>query len=328
VKTIAFLFVLMLAIPGLASESAGFALMLHGGAGNFHAEDLPEEVRQEYGKRMHAALDAGRTVLEADGSSVAAVCAVIEMLEDDPWFNAGRGAVLNEEGEVELDAAIMAGDRRAAGAVAAVRRVRHPIALARAIMEEGVVVMLVGQGAERRAERYGLELVDPEFFITDGQRRYWKAGRSLEGASDGALLPSMLLHTVGCVALDKKGTLAAGTSTGGRPGKLVGRIGDSPIIGVGTYAENGMCAVSATGDGEYFIRSSAARRVCENIGSGKSLQQAADAALADVRELGGTGGLIVLGPRGERVASFTTTGMFRAWIGEDGRAHCAFGKDP
>lgn len=286
-----------------------WSLAIHGGAGVLERYSLTPEKDAAYRVALQAALDAGKAVLAAGGSSLDAVTAVITRLENDPRFNAGKGAVYTWDGTHELDASIMDGRTRAAGAVAGVTTVRHPILLARKVMEDSEHVMLAGKGAEQFAKEKGLELVPNSWFDTPERL---EALRKVKTGKVSALDVDIKFGTVGAVALDTHGNLAAGTSTGGMTGKRWGRVGDAPIIGAGTYAENGACAVSATGWGEYFIRVGVARTICARISmKGESAQAAADATLADVKNLGGDGGVIVIGANGDAVFGIEASGMYR-----------------
>jgi beta-aspartyl-peptidase (threonine type) len=291
-----------------------------------------------YRASLTQATEAGAKVLDQGGSSLDAVEAAIQILEDDPLFNAGRGAVFTAEGKNELDSAIMDGATLKAGAVAGVTRTRHPISLARAVMEKSPHVMLIGAGADAFAAQAGLEQVDPSFFFTE--RRWQSLIKQLKkeglpiparpaGAPAAAPVPVAEIDspgahkfgTVGVVALDKNGNIAAGTSTGGTQAKRWGRVGDSPIIGAGTYASNQSCAVSATGTGEYFIRLGVAREVCNLVFfKGLSLQQAADQVIhKELEALHGDGGIIAITPDGQLAWSFNTPGMYRAKLVEGGK---------
>lgn len=270
---------------------------------------MSAEREAAYREALQAALDAGTKVLRDGGAALDAVTAVITRLEDDPKFNAGRGAVFTWDGSHELDASIMDGRTRAAGAVAGVTTVRHPILLAREVMENSPHVMLAGEGAEQFAQENGLELVPNDWFSTDARR---EALERLKAENLSALDVDIKFGTVGAVALDSQGNVAAGTSTGGMTGKRWGRIGDAPIIGAGTYADNRACAVSATGWGEYFIRVGVAHEICARMRlQGTAPQQAADAVMQEVKDLGGDGGVILVTPAGEAVFSFNTGGMYR-----------------
>ena len=282
-------------------------LVIHGGAGAMRPDhgDADHEERARQG--LHDALGAGSAILDKGGSAVDAVEAAVRVLEDDPCFNAGRGSTLNAEGLVELDAAIMDGRQRRAGAVAGLRTTRAPITLARRLMERGPHVFLSYEGADRMAREVGLEQVDNSWFVTSERRR--QLGELL---AKGGFDADVKYGTVGAVAVDSSGHVAAATSTGGLTAKQWGRIGDSPLIGAGTYADDRACAVSATGSGEYFIRAVAGHQLAERVRlGGQSLQQAVDGTLEDIRQLGGKGGLIAVGPDGEAAWGFTTRAMYR-----------------
>ena len=284
------------------------ALLLHGGAGGMTRATLSADQQAAYRAALRTALSAGHAVLRDGGRALDAVTAAVVVMERDPLFNAGCGAVRTSANTVEMDAALMDGRTRRAGAVTGVRRVPHPIRLARAVMDSSRHVMLAGQGAEAFAREQGLEGPLPDDCPGHGRS---------SGDGVGRLVPAP--GTVGAVALDADGTLAAGTSTGGLSGKRVGRVGDSPIIGAGTYASNQSVAVSATGQGEYFIRSVAAHGVAARVRfGGASISAAAQAAVREAETLGGTGGVIVLGPDGTMAMPFTTSGMFRAFVGPAG----------
>jgi beta-aspartyl-peptidase (threonine type) len=314
-----------------------WALVLHGGAGVIERATMDPKMEAAYRASIKHAVDAAAKVLDSSGSSVDAVEAAIQILEDDPLFNAGRGAVFTADGKNELDAAIMDGATLKAGAVAGVTRTRHPISLARAVMEKSPHVMLIGAGADAFAAEKGLEQVDPGFFFTERRwqslvRQLKKEGRPIPPRPTGAppepvssLAPTESddahkYGTVGVVALDHNGNIAAGTSTGGTQAKRWGRVGDSPIIGAGTYASNHSCAVSATGTGEYFIRLTVAREVCALVEyKGMPLQAAADQVIhKELQALNGDGGLIAITPDGQLAWSFNTPGMFRARMREGG----------
>jgi L-asparaginase / beta-aspartyl-peptidase len=310
-----------------------WALAIHGGAGVIQRSSMTRETEAAYRAALSAALESGAKLLRDGGTSLDAVEAAIRLMEDDPFFNAGRGAVFTSAGRNELDASIMDGATLNAGAVAAVTRTRHPITLARTVMQKSPHVMLTGEGADAFAEQQGLELVDPSFFFTE--RRWQELEKTLKERGDpippqpartpkpqGAIAPFPPDHefgTVGVVALDSHGNIAAGTSTGGTTGKRWGRIGDSPIIGAGTYASNQSCAVSGTGAGEYFIRLTVARDICALVQyKNHSVKQAADEVIRKrLTELKGTGGVIVISPKGEIAWSFNTSGMYRAQTSAD-----------
>lgn len=301
-----------------------WTIVIHGGAGEMVPGKTSPEREAALRAGLNAALDAGTGVLNADGSALDAVEAAIKILEDDPVFNAGRGAVFTWEGRNELDAAVMDGRTRAAGAVAGVTRTRHPVSLARAVMERSPHVFLGGEGADLFSVEQGLIQVDPSWFATPERLR------QLERMKADKLSwydVDMKFGTVGAVAIDSAGNVAAATSTGGRTGKRWGRIGDAPVIGAGTYADNRACAVSATGAGEYFIRVGAAHEICARIRmKGETPKQAADAVMAEIGELGGTGGVIVTGPGGTADWSFNTAGMSRGTASSTGERKVALYK--
>ncbi len=302
-----------------------WSIAIHGGAGVLERYSLTPEKDLAYRAALQAALDAGKAVLAGGGASLDAVTAVITRLEEDPLFNAGKGAVYTWDGPHVLDAAIMDGRTRAGGAVAGVTTVRHPILLARKVMEDSPHVMLAGKGAEEFAREKGLELVPNSWFDTPER---FEALKKVRTGKVTALDVDIKFGTVGAVALDTHGNLAAGTSTGGMTGKRWNRIGDAPIIGAGTYAENGACAVSATGWGEYFIRVGVARTICARMSmKGESAQQAADATLGDVAKLGGDGGVIVVGANGDAVFGIEASGMYRGRATSAGVNEVAIYKD-
>jgi beta-aspartyl-peptidase (threonine type) len=296
-----------------------YAIAIHGGAGPVPRAQLSPEREQAYRSGLAAALDAGFTVLERGGGSLDAVGTAVRILEDDALFNAGRGAALTRDGAAELDAAIMDGRQMRAGAVASVRHVRNPIELARRVMEKSRHVLLVGTGAEEFALEENFTLVPNHYFRTAERLEQLESEQRGERVSD--LVPPAPHGTVGAVARDADGNLAAGTSTGGMTNKRPGRVGDSPIVGAGTYAKNGVCAVSGTGHGEYFIRAVAAHHVCAAVEyRGLTLQQAVHEMLHGVlRGLGGDGGLIAVDRDGRLVMEFTSEGMFRGARDSSGR---------
>ena len=325
-----------------------WSIVVHGGAGVIERSALGPKGDADYRTSMTAATQAGAKVLDRGGSALDAVEAVLNILEDDPLFNAGRGAVFTSEGKNELDASIMDGSNLKAGAVAGVTRTRHPISLARAVMEKSPYVMMVGPGADAFGGRVGLEQVDPSFFFTESR---WQSlvkqltkerkpipPRPAGAPPAGAPVPVASYDegsdprshgTTGVVALDRQGNIAAGTSTGGLQGKMPGRVGDSPIIGAGTYASNQSCAVSATGTGEYFIRLGVAREICNLVAfKGMKLQQAADQVIhGELEALHGDGGVIAITPDGQTAFSFNTPGMFRARLEEGGKLEVHIYKD-
>jgi beta-aspartyl-peptidase (threonine type) len=291
-------------------------LVIHGGCGAMRPDTVPAEQEEQARAGLNAALDAGEAVLAAGGSALDAVEAAARVLEEDPCFNAGRGSVLSANGTVELDAAIMDGSNRRAGAVAGMRTTRAPIKAARAAMEHSPHVLLTYAGADEFARMHELEQVENDWFVTP-QRR---AQLDKVMAAGGKFDTDIKFGTIGAVACDANGHVAAATSTGGLTAKRWGRIGDSPLIGAGTYADDRAAAVSATGLGEAFIRAVAAHELCARVRiGGEGLQAALDAVLADVGALDGTGGLIAVGPSGEAAWGFTTPGMYRAMAGPEGR---------
>lgn len=310
-----------------AQAQPRWAIVVHGGAGVIERKSLSPEQEAAYRAAITRAIRAGTRVLSEGGAALDAVEATIRLMEDDPLFNAGRGAVFTADGRNELDAAIMDGRTLGAGAVAGVTRTRHPISLARRVMEKSPHVMLIATGADTFSAEQGLEQVEPGWFYTE---RRWN---SLEGflKEKGWPIPpkpagipkesaASLAHdegkkgTVGVVALDIRGDVAAGTSTGGTTGKRWGRVGDSPIIGAGTYASNTSCAVSATGTGEYFIRLGIAREICSLVEHKRMrLQAAADEVIQKrLTAAGGDGGIVAIAPDGQMAWSFNTSGMYRA----------------
>ena len=297
-------------------QKIGFAI--HGGAGTIDRSKMTPERERDYRAGLERAVVAGYEILKSGGASLDAVETAIRLLEDDPLFNAGKGAVFTSGGTNELDASIMNGKTLAAGAVAGVKRIKSPINLARMVMEKSPHVMIAGEGAEAFAKEVGVELVDPKYFFT--QER-WEALEKVKAEKKEAPLSDKDRHgTVGAVALDQAGNLAAGTSTGGMTNKRVGRIGDAPVIGAGTYASNRTCAVSATGDGEYFIRVGVARDVSSAMEYRNArVADAAQRAIDKVGELGGTGGLIAIDKDGNIAMPFNTSGMYRAHIGPNSK---------
>ena len=291
-------------------DAERWTLMIHGGAGILRPDTLTPEQSAGARAALSRALDAGAAILQAGGDAVDAVEAAVCVLEDDPHFNAGRGAVLGFDGQVSLDAAIMDGRDRRAGSVAGVASVRHPVSLARAVMTDSQHVMLSGKGAEDFAHEQGVEPADDDWLILP-ERRAQLA--ELRAKPAGWFDAEMKYGTVGAVACDAQGHLAAATSTGGVTGKRWGRVGDTPLIGAGTYADDRACAVSATGAGEFFIRAAAGHEIAARIRMlGEDVAAAAAAVIADVNALGGTGGVIVVTPAGEAVWRFSTPGMYRA----------------
>jgi beta-aspartyl-peptidase (threonine type) len=290
-------------------------LVVHGGAGSMRPGRLHPEQEQCARDGLEAALVAGSAILERGKSALDAVEASVRVLEEDICFNAGRGSALTAQGHVELDAAIMEGTSRRAGSVAGLRTTRAPISLARRLLEQGPHVFLSGKGADQFALEHGLEQVDNRWFEMPERRRQLE-----ELLASGGFDDEVKYGTVGAVAVDVDGHLAVATSTGGLTAKRWGRVGDSPLVGAGTYADDRSAAVSATGSGEYFIRAVAAHQLAERVRlGGESLQQALDAVLADVEALGGKGGMIAVAPNGEAAWGFTTPAMYRAMADPAGR---------
>ncbi|GEQ96555.1 isoaspartyl peptidase/L-asparaginase [Iodidimonas gelatinilytica] len=307
------------ALPQAASaQDHIYSLVIHGGAGTITRDSMTDETEDAYRVALSDALMKGRAVLESGGTALDAVTASIMVMEDSDLFNAGKGAVFTHDGRNELDAAIMDGRTLNAGAITGVTRVRNPITLARAVMEQSRHVMLAREGAEAFARDHDITLVSPTYFYTE--RRYQQLLAVQKKDKEALLLLNTPgdheFGTVGAVALDKDGNIAAGTSTGGLTNKMWGRIGDSPIIGAGTYANNKSCGVSATGTGEYFIRATVAREICALMEyKSYSVQQAADQVIhQNLTRLGGDGGVIALAHDGAIAYSFNTEGMYRGQL--------------
>ncbi len=292
-----------------------FVIAIHGGAGTLSRAETSAGQERDYLQGLESALEAGYAVLERGGGSLDAVTAAVVSLEDNPLFNAGRGAVLTRDGVAELDASVMDGRTLAAGAVTGIKHVRNPVRLARLVMERSPHVMLFGAGAEEFARAQGIELVSNEYFRTPVREK--QLHRLLQGAAERE--NDLVAHgrgdhmgTVGAVALDAHGNVAAATSTGGMTGKRWGRVGDSPIIGAGTYASNAGCAVSATGHGEFFIRAVVAHDICARMQYAKSsLAEAVRGTLSRMQALGGNGGVVAVAPNGDVAMEFNSEGMFR-----------------
>ena len=318
---------LLLATP-LSAQDVPTALVIHGGAGTMSRAALTPEREAAIRADLNRALDAGHGVLTLGGSALDAVTAAIVVLEDSPHFNAGKGAVFNAEGVNELDASIMDGATLAAGSVAGVHRVKNPVRLARAVMERSPHVMLIGDGAEQFGASVGIEFVKPDYFRTEERWQQLQDAKARESAQ-AALPADGYFGTVGAIALDREGRLAAATSTGGMTNKRWGRVGDAPIIGAGTWAD-GQCAVSATGWGEFFIRLNVAHDICARFAyRNQSLDRAAgDVVMKRVPELGGDGGVIAMDGQGRIEMPFNTSGMYRGWINTDGSRGTAIFAEP
>jgi beta-aspartyl-peptidase (threonine type) len=298
-------------------------LVVHGGAGSERIAHGGAEHETDARAGLSQALDAGAAILSKGGGALDAVEATARLLEENPCFNAGRGSVLTEHGEVELDAAIMDGRGRRAGAVAGIKTTRAPISLARRLLQHGPHVFLAGEAADHFAEAAGLEQVDNSFFILPERQHQLE-----EALAAGHLADPIKYGTIGAVAVDLSGNVAAATSTGGITAKRWGRVGDSPLIGAGTYADDRAAAVSATGSGEYFIRAVAAHQLAERVRlRGESLQQALDAVLEDITSLGGRGGLIAVAPNGDAAWGFTTPAMYRGMADANGRTVAIYSEE-
>ncbi len=317
---ISYLLVIAFLISGkvAAQDRPDWVIVIHGGAGNINRENLSAEREAEYRAALTEALNIGSAILEEGGHSGDAVEYTIRYLEDHPLFNAGKGAVFTADTTVELDASFMDGRTRSAGAVAGVTTIKHPISAARRVMDSSAHVMLAGRGAEEFAEMQGLQLVENDYFHTEARlQSLYRQQAELSTAPvppDSAPLIKKF-GTVGCVAMDREGNLSAGTSTGGMSNKRFGRIGDAPIIGAGTFADNATCAVSCTGHGEYFIRWVVAYDVSAMMAYGElSLQEAADRVIMQkLVEVGGSGGLIAVDAKGEVALPFNSDGMYRGY---------------
>jgi L-asparaginase / beta-aspartyl-peptidase len=298
-------------------------IVIHGGAGTIKRENLTPEKEQAYHEALQQALDSGYAVLENNGTSIEAVIAAIKVMEDSPLFNAGKGAVLTNEGKNELDASIMDGSNLMAGAVAGVTTIKNPITAAHAVMTKSKHVMMVGKGAEKFAEEQGLEIVDPAYFfdsiryeqLLKIQEKEKVVNTNISDDPKDSVVKEEKFGTVGAVALDRYGNIAAGTSTGGMSNKRYGRVGDSPIIGAGTYAKNHTCGISATGWGEFFIRLSVAHDISSLMEyAGLPLEEAADVVIMKkLPALGGDGGVIGLDRKGNIIMTFNTSGMYRGY---------------
>lgn len=349
-KLLALVALALMSTAAHAEDAPKWSIAIHGGAGTLDPAQMTPERRAEYEAALQKALDAGAKVLAEGGSAMDAVKAAIMPMEDSPLFNAGKGAVFTWDGTNELDASIMDGRDRSAGAVAGVKTVKNPILLADTVRTDSEHVFLIGAGAEAFAVEKGFAVTPPEYFATEARRR---ALERMKADKLSALDVDHKFGTVGAVALDQNGNLAAGTSTGGMTGKRWGRVGDAPLIGAGTYADNRSCAVSATGWGEYFIRVGVAHEICARlrVGGGspvvtpvpetgltgelrdmaagdtetslsiwqtRQAQRVADAVMAEVAELGGDGGVILVTPEGHAIFSFNTTGMYRGRANSEG----------
>jgi beta-aspartyl-peptidase (threonine type) len=299
-------------------------LVIHGGAGTIKRENMTPEKEKAYHAALSQALDSGYSVLERGGKSLEAVIAAIKVMENSPLFNAGKGAVFNSEGKNELDASIMDGSNLMAGAVAGVTTIKNPITAAYAVMTQSEHVMMIGDGAEKFAREQNLETVDPSYFFDSLRYKQWIKVKEADTDRAAHLIDPYIkdkkFGTVGAVALDQYGNIAAGTSTGGMTNKKYGRVGDAPIIGAGTYADNASCSVSATGWGEFFIRLAVAHDISSLVKyTNLSLDQAADSVvMKKVPKLGGDGGIVALDRQGNISMTFNTSGMYRGYIKKKG----------
>jgi beta-aspartyl-peptidase (threonine type) len=307
-----------------ANSEIGFALAIHGGAGTLRRDDMTPEREALYRTGLERALIAGREILADGGGALDTVTHAVCALENEPLFNAGRGAVFTRAGTQEMDAAVMDGRDRRAGAVAGIFGPRNPVLAARAVMERSPHVLLIGDGAMAFCHEAGLAFADAEYFFTEAR---WQAlAETLAQEQAGRIdRDEARRHgTVGAVARDRAGNLAAATSTGGMTGKLPGRVGDSPIVGAGTYADNATCAVSATGHGEFFIRYAIAHEIAARIAHARQrLGEAAEAVVAELGRLGGSGGLVAVGSDGSLALPFNCAGMYRGYVKEDGIVYTA-----
>jgi beta-aspartyl-peptidase (threonine type) len=312
------------------TPEVGFALAVHGGAGTIPRDERSASRTGSYHEGLRRALVAGRDTLAAGGGALDAVTEAVIVLEDDPLFNAGRGSVFTAGGTQEMDASVMDGGNRRAGAVAGIFGPRNPILAARAVMERSSHVLLVGQGALAFCREHGIAFAEPSYFFSEA--RWWELqdalqrhGRGLANIADERPRSG----TVGAVARDRDGNLAAATSTGGMTGKTPGRVGDSPIIGAGTYADNASCAVSATGHGEFFIRYGTAFEVAARLRLARqSLQQAAASVIEELAAIGGSGGLVAIDRSGDLVLPFNTPRMYRGYVREGEAIHTAIYNEP
>ena len=295
------------------TKNVEFAIVIHGGAGTILKENMSDEMENDYIQKMEEAINAGYNILENNGSSIDAVEATIKILENSELFNAGKGSVLSNTGIVEMDASIMRGDNLNAGAISGVTTIKNPISAARLVMEKSEHVYLSGKGAESFAKYQDLEIVENEYFITESRLN------SLRNAKKRDSLADNKYGTVGCVALDSDGNITSGTSTGGMTNKKWNRIGDVPIIGAGTYANNKTCGISSTGWGEYFIRNVVAYDISSQMEyNNSSIQSASKNTLKKVKDLGGSGGVVGLDSKGNITMDFNTEGMYRGYKKSNG----------
>lgn len=314
------------------AQEVPFGIVIHGGAGTIKKENMTKELESSYRATLAQAIRTGHAILEKGGSSAEAVEATIRVMEDSPLFNAGKGAVLTAEGQVTLDASFMDGRTQNAGAIAGAMQIKNPITAAIAVMDKSPHVLLSGQGADAFAKAQGLPMEPNSYFITERRKRALEKVKARSADPQAFFYDDFIRQskygTVGCVALDKAGNLAAGTSTGGMTNKKWGRIGDAPIIGAGTYASNTSCGVSATGWGEYFIRTAVAHNIAALVEyTDADVVSAAQKALKKVADLGGDGGVIVLDRKGNVAMEFNTAGMYRAHMNNKGDLEVKIYKD-
>lgn len=299
-------------------------LVIHGGAGTIKKENMTPEREKAYQDKLQEALNTGYQILKDGGSALDAVTGTIQVMEQSPLFNAGKGAVFTNQGKNELDASIMDGATGMAGAVAGISRIKSPILAARTVLEKSPHVMMAGHGAEVFAEEQGMEMVEPSYFFDETRFEQFQKIKEQQDNKETAYMqtyPDYKFGTVGCVALDSKGNIAAGTSTGGMTNKKYGRIGDSPVIGAGTYAHNETCGVSGTGHGEYFIREVVAYDIAANMKYNEMTVEEAtkEVITRKLTDTGGTGGVIALDRQGNVAMTFNTAGMFRGYIKEENK---------
>ena len=312
-KLLVYYFLIILTLNSCNKKNNHFAIVVHGGAGTILKDNMTNEMEKAYKQKLEEALNVGYSILKQNGKSVDAVEATIKILEDSELFNAGKGSVLSNNEEVEMDASIMTGDNLNAGAVSGIKKIKNPITLARKIMEESEHVFLSGSGAEDFAVSKGFKLIDNSNFITNNRLNSLKKIKKRESNADNKY------GTVGCVAIDKNGNITSGTSTGGMTNKKWNRIGDVPIIGAGTYANNQTCGISSTGWGEYFIRNVVAYDISAQIEYNKiSIKNAAKNTLKKVKELGGSGGVIGIDKNLNIIMEFNTEGMYRGFKKSNG----------
>ena len=303
------------------SNKVDFAIVVHGGAGTILKKNMSDEMELAYKLKLEEAINAGYNILEKNGSSKDAVEETIKILENSELFNAGKGSVLSNKGVVEMDASIMNGQSLNAGAISGIKTIKNPISAARLVMEESEHVFLSGEGAEEFAKLQGLDIIDNEYFITETRLK------SLLNAKKRDSIKDNKFGTVGCVAIDKFGNITSGTSTGGMTNKKWNRIGDVPIIGAGTYANNNTCGISSTGWGEYFIRNVVAYDISSQIEYKKiSIDLAAKNTLKKVKDLGGNGGVIGIDKNGNILMDFNTEGMYRGYKKSDGESEISIYK--